>query len=55
MFLPGDLPVYAESLVSRLQSIPSQLLEGLEPCAATLEFERSSDLNACLPENQLLA
>lgn len=53
MYLLGDLPVYAEPLMSRLQEIPAQLLQGLEPCGPALEFGNSDHLNPLLPDNQL--
>lgn len=53
MYLFGDVPLHAEPLLARLQGIPAQLLEGLEPCGPALEFDSNTDLNAVLPENQL--
>ena len=53
MYLLGDLPVYAEPLMSRLQEIPAQLLQGLEPSGPALEFSSSTALNSLLPDNQL--
>lgn len=53
MYLPGDSPLYTQPLLARLQEIPLQLLDGLEPCGPALEFDTSSDLHSVLPENQL--
>ncbi len=53
MYLLGDVPLYAQPLLTRLQEIPVQLLDGLEPCGPALEFDSNTDLNAILPENQL--
>lgn len=53
MYLLSDVPLHAQPLLSRLQEIPVQLLEGLEPCGPVLELESNTDLNSVLPENQL--
>ena len=53
MYLLGEQPAYADQLISRLQSIPGQLLEGLEPAGEPLILESVDDLNAQLPANQL--
>src|SRR3990167_3861340 len=53
MYLLGEQPAYADQLINRLQSIPTQLLEGLEPEGATVTFERVDDLTQLLPGNQL--
>jgi hypothetical protein len=53
MYLLGEQPVYADQLISRLQGIPSQLLQGLEPLGPTLRLERLDDLGGELPSNQL--
>ena len=53
MYLLGDVPIHAQPLLTRLQEIPVQLLEDLEPCGPALEFDHNTDLNAVLPENQL--
>jgi hypothetical protein len=53
MYLLGEQPAYADQLINRLQSIPTQLLEGLAPCGAALHVERAEDLAQELPENQL--
>lgn len=53
MYLLGEQPAYADQLISRLQSIPGKLLEGLSPCGAALHVERSENLAAELPGNQL--
>ena len=44
MYLLGEQPAYADQLINRLQSIPTQLLDGLQPTAATLRLERVDDL-----------
>ena len=44
MYLLGEQPAYADQLINRLQSIPTQLLEGLEPVGAAVTFERVDDL-----------
>src|SRR3990167_6457652 len=53
MYLLGEQPAYADQLINRLQSIPSKLLEGLDPIGAPLQLERAEDLAAILPGNQL--
>lgn len=53
MYLLGDVPVYAETLLTRLQDIPRQLLEGLEACGPALELPGTDDLSNILPDNQL--
>ena len=53
MYLLGEQPAYADQLINRLQSIPTQLLEGLEPVGAAVTFERVDDLAPLLPGNQL--
>lgn len=53
MYLLGEQPAYADQLISRLQSIPGKLLDGLSPCGAALQVERSDDLARELPGNQL--
>ncbi|TBU73369.1 cAMP-binding protein [Pseudomonas daroniae] len=53
MYLLGEQPAYADQLISRLQSIPGKLLDGLSPCGAALHLERSEDLTRELPGNQL--
>lgn len=53
MYLLGEQPTYADQLISRLQSIPSKLLEGLQPSGETLRLERTDDLALQLPSNQL--
>src|SRR5690606_12017949 len=44
MYLIGDQPPYAEKLISTLQRIPAQLLDGLAPCAAPIRLEATDDL-----------
>lgn len=53
MYLLGEQPAYADQLISRLQSIPAKLLDGLSPCGEPLQIERSENLAADLPSNQL--
>ncbi|TLX54955.1 cAMP-binding protein [Stutzerimonas nosocomialis] len=53
MYLLGEQPAYADRLISRLQGIPGQLLQGLEPSGPTLQLQRSTDLGAGLPAQQL--
>nr|WP_288500476.1 cyclic nucleotide-binding domain-containing protein [uncultured Pseudomonas sp.] len=53
MYLLGEQPAYADQLISRLQSIPAKLLDGLTPCGEPLQIERSDNLAADLPSNQL--
>ncbi|GLX15127.1 cAMP-binding protein A [Pseudomonas straminea] len=53
MYLLGEQPAYADQLISRLQSIPAKLLDGLTPCGEPLQIERSENLAADLPSNQL--
>ena len=36
MYLLGEQPAYADQLISRLQSIPAKLLDGLSPCGEPL-------------------
>ncbi|NBF06111.1 cyclic nucleotide-binding domain-containing protein [Pseudomonas sp. Fl5BN2] len=53
MYLLGEQPDYADALINRLQSIPTQLLEGLSPSAPVLELEPMEDLSSVLPDHQL--
>ena len=53
MYLLGEQPAYADQLINRLQSIPTQLLEGLQPAGEPLRLERVDDLAQVLPGNQL--
>lgn len=53
MYLLGEQPAYADQLISRLQSIPGKLLDGLSPCDEPLQIERSENLASDLPSNQL--
>lgn len=53
MYLLGEQPAYADQLIQRLQSIPTQLLDGLEPCAEPLRLEQVEDLTKNLPGNLL--
>ena len=53
MYLLGEQPAYAETLINRLQNIPARLLEGLAPCGPSVEFPAIEDLAAALPGDQL--
>ena len=53
MYLLGEQPAYADQLINRLQSIPTQLLEGLQAVGAPLRLERVEDLAKVLPGNPL--
>lgn len=53
MYLTGEQPAYADQLINHLQSLPNQLLEGLEPAGATLEIANQQDVCAELAGNQL--
>ena len=53
MYLLGEQPAYANQLINRLQSIPTQLLAGLTPIGEPLRIERTDDLAKALPGNQL--
>lgn len=53
MYLLGEQPAYATQLINRLQSIPAQLLAGLDPIGEPLHLERTDDLVKALPGNQL--
>lgn len=53
MYLTGEQPAYADQLINHLQSLPNQLLEGLEPAGPTLEIADRQDVCAELAGNQL--
>ncbi|MCU9951312.1 cyclic nucleotide-binding domain-containing protein [Pseudomonas sp. PDM13] len=53
MYLLGEQPAYADQLINRLQSIPGQLLDGLEPSGPPLRLDAVEDLAKVLPGNQL--
>lgn len=53
MYLLGEQPAYADTLINRLQNIPARLLNGLSPCGPALEFSAVDDLATLLPGNQL--
>jgi hypothetical protein len=53
MYLTGEQPAYADRLINHLQSLPGQLVEGLEPSGPTLEIADLQDVAAQLPGNQL--
>ena len=53
MYLLGEQPAYADTLINRLQNLPSRLLEGLSPCGPALAFAAVDDLATLLPDDQL--
>ncbi|MEB0044666.1 MULTISPECIES: Crp/Fnr family transcriptional regulator [unclassified Pseudomonas] len=53
MYLLGERPAYADTLIHQLQNIPALLLKGLSPCGPALALEATDDLAAALPEDQL--
>lgn len=53
MYLLGEQPAYADKLINRLQTIPRQLLDGLQPASEPIEVKQCTDLSAFLPDNQL--
>lgn len=53
MYLLGEQPAYADQLIQRLQSLPLQLLDGLQPSGPPLRLEQVDDLAKILPGNQL--
>lgn len=53
MYLLGEQPAYADTLINRLQHLPAQVLEGLSPCGPALEFAAVDDLATLLPGHQL--
>ena len=53
MYLLGEQPAYAETLITRLQNIPARLLQGLTPSGPAVEFSAIDDLAAVLPADQL--
>ncbi len=53
MYLTGEHPAYADQLINHLQSLPGQLLEGLEPAGPSLEIANRQDVLAELPADQL--
>ncbi|MDH1212576.1 cyclic nucleotide-binding domain-containing protein [Pseudomonas chengduensis] len=53
MYLLGEQPAYADQLINRLQSIPTRLLEGLQPTGEPLRLERVDDLAKVLPGKRL--
>ncbi|MEG4316406.1 MULTISPECIES: cyclic nucleotide-binding domain-containing protein [unclassified Pseudomonas] len=53
MYLLGEQPAYADRLISLLQSIPGQLLDGLPPCAAPIEYGHTDDLGSELAAERL--
>jgi hypothetical protein len=53
MYLFGEQPPYARQLISRLRSIPAQLLDGVSPCSAAIQIDSSEDIASNLPNDQL--
>lgn len=53
MYFTGEQPAYADQTINRLQTLPGQLLEGLEPAGPTLEIADRQDALAELPEDRL--
>lgn len=53
MYLLDEQPAYTDQLIKRLQTIPSQLLEGLHPSGEPIEINGCNDLFAILEQNQL--
>ncbi|WP_339466642.1 MULTISPECIES: Crp/Fnr family transcriptional regulator [unclassified Pseudomonas] len=53
MYLLGEQSALADALINRLQNLPAQWLEGLAPCAETLELGATDDLMAQLPGDQM--
>ena len=53
MYLLGEQSVWADALISRLQSLPALWLRDLAPCGPPVELEVSDDLLAQLPADQL--
>ncbi len=53
MYIIGDQPKYAEKLITTLQRLPEQLLEGLEPCAAPISFTAVDDLYSHISNRHL--
>ncbi|MCQ4326780.1 cAMP-binding protein [Stutzerimonas stutzeri] len=53
MYLLGEQPAYADRLINRLQGIPAQLLEGLQPSGPSIELKHTENLCAELPAQQL--
>ncbi|MFJ2538034.1 Crp/Fnr family transcriptional regulator [Pseudomonas sp. NPDC087614] len=53
MYLLGEQSALADALINRLQNLPAQWLDGLAPCAETLELGTTDDLMAQLPGDQM--
>ncbi|CAD5378770.1 cAMP-binding proteins - catabolite gene activator and regulatory subunit of cAMP-dependent protein kinases [Pseudomonas sp. OF001] len=53
MYLTGEQPAYADQLINHLQSLPAQMLEGLEPAGPALEIADRPDVLGALPGDQL--
>ncbi|WP_313517889.1 cyclic nucleotide-binding domain-containing protein [Pseudomonas sp.] len=53
MYLLGEQPAYADQLINRLQSIPTQLLKDLPPAGPVLQLDPTDDLAESLPGTRL--
>jgi len=53
MYLLGEQPAYADTLINRLQNLPARLLQGLAHSGPNLEYPAVDDLASVLPGNQL--
>ena len=53
MYLLGEQPTYADQLISRLQGIPAQLLEGLSPSGEPISVYCLYGLSELEPANHL--
>ncbi|NLC99492.1 MAG: cyclic nucleotide-binding domain-containing protein [Gammaproteobacteria bacterium] len=53
MYLLGEQPSHCATLTNRLQTIPLQLVSGLQPCGPALDVEQSKHLENDLPRDQL--
>ncbi|TWI50889.1 Cyclic nucleotide-binding domain-containing protein [Pseudomonas duriflava] len=53
MYLLGEQPTYATRLISRLQNIPAQLLDGLAPSGEPVKFAQVNGLSDLEPANHL--
>ncbi|MCF4998110.1 cyclic nucleotide-binding domain-containing protein [Pseudomonas syringae] len=53
MYLLGEQPAHAETLINHLQCLPAQWLEGFAPCGPALALSETHDLQAQLPDDQV--
>ena len=53
MYLLGEQSAQVDALINRLQTLPAQWLQGLEPCGLEIEVEATEDLLGQLPSDQL--